>query len=138
MQETSNLKKRKTRHWLNVLLIVLCMGVIAVIALSLSISKLDVSKLIEPLQEPTFVFDRNGAKVSQLTSAKSDPVSLKEVPLFMQSAMVAAEDKRFYVHPGVDVRSIARALVRRHSGGRFCRRGQYDYPAAGQKYVFAY
>src|ERR1700731_3108912 len=102
MQESSNIKKRKTHHWLNVFLIVLCMGVIAVIALSFSISMLDVSKLSEPLPEPTFVFDRNGAKVSQLTSAKSDPVSLKEVPLSMQSAMIAAEDRRFYDHPGVD------------------------------------
>lgn len=37
-------------------------------------------------------------------------VSLQEIPLHVQRAVIAAEDARFYEHRGVDVKGLARAL----------------------------
>ena len=36
---------------------------------------------------------------------------------WLPALMVALEDRRFYSHPGVDLRSVARAVLRRHGGG---------------------
>jgi len=39
-------------------------------------------------------------------------VSIDQIPVFLQKALVAIEDNRFYQHGGIDVRGIARALVK--------------------------
>jgi hypothetical protein len=39
-----------------------------------------------------------------------DTVSLHDIPLFLQQAFIAAEDKRFYEHQGVDWRARVHAL----------------------------
>ncbi|MFU8873909.1 penicillin-binding protein [Micromonospora sp. SL4-19] len=43
-------------------------------------------------------------------------VKLKDVSLFMQKAIVAAEDHQFYKHNGVDFNGVARAFVNNSSG----------------------
>jgi membrane carboxypeptidase/penicillin-binding protein len=43
-------------------------------------------------------------------------VPLSEIPEFVQKAFVAAEDKRFYEHRGVDVRSVTRAFMNTMGG----------------------
>jgi 1A family penicillin-binding protein len=37
---------------------------------------------------------------------------IERIPVFLQKAVVAVEDSRFYEHGGIDVRGIARALVK--------------------------
>ena len=76
------------------------------------ISSLDVSKLQSPLAQPTFIYDRTGSKISELSSSKIEPVTLDKVSKDMQEAIIAIEDKRFYEHQGVDVWAILRALAR--------------------------
>lgn len=76
------------------------------------ITSLDISKLENPLAKPTFIYDKNGNKVSQLSSSKIEPVSIDKVPLQMREAIIAVEDRRFYEHKGVDIWSLLRALVR--------------------------
>lgn len=75
-------------------------------------ASLDVSTLENPLAQPTFIYDRNGHKVSQLSSSRIEPVSLDKVPIRMQEAVIAVEDRRFYEHKGVDIWSILRAFAR--------------------------
>jgi penicillin-binding protein 1A len=45
------------------------------------------------------------------------PLTFAEIPAVLVAAVVAAEDRRFYEHKGVDVRGIARAAVRNAEGG---------------------
>jgi len=40
------------------------------------------------------------------------PVSLEQVPENLVKALIATEDTRFYDHPGIDVRGVARAMYR--------------------------
>lgn len=40
-----------------------------------------------------------------------DPIRISEVPKLIRDAFIAAEDKRFYQHPGIDVIAIASAFV---------------------------
>ena len=45
------------------------------------------------------------------------PLALGDIPQVLRDAVIAAEDRRFYDHKGVDVRGIARAAVRNISSG---------------------
>ncbi len=58
------------------------------------------------------VFDNQGRFVGRILPAKRYWVSIDRVPAFLQKAVVAVEDARFYEHGGIDIRGIARALVK--------------------------
>ncbi|HZG87485.1 PBP1A family penicillin-binding protein [Paenibacillus sp.] len=74
------------------------------------VTSLDVSKLGEPLAQPTVILDRDGEEIYRLSVRKFEPASIERMPDVLLQAIVAVEDRRYYEHPGVDVRSIARAL----------------------------
>jgi penicillin-binding protein 1C len=60
------------------------------------------------------VFDRNGRLLHELRAKdgrSAFSVNLAEVSPFLVRALIATEDRRFYLHPGVDPLAMARALV---------------------------
>ena len=68
----------------------------------------------------TTVLDGTGAKFAELFEPDSRRhwVPLAEVPELVQKAFVAAEDKRFFEHQGVDVRSVTRAFMNTMGGDK--------------------
>ncbi len=58
------------------------------------------------------VFDNQGRFVGRILPEKRYGVSIDRIPVFLQNAVVAVEDARFYEHGGIDFRGIARALVK--------------------------
>lgn len=58
------------------------------------------------------VFDRQERFVGRILPSERYWVPLNRIPLFLRQAIVAVEDSRFYEHGGVDIRGIARALVK--------------------------
>ena len=58
------------------------------------------------------VFDNRGRFVGRLLPEQRYWTPLQRIPLFLQQAVVAVEDTRFYEHGGIDIRGIARALVK--------------------------
>lgn len=58
------------------------------------------------------VFDREGRFVGRILPAGRYWTPIDRIPAFLQKAVVAVEDSRFYEHGGIDVRGIARALVK--------------------------
>lgn len=69
------------------------------------------------------VFDREGRFVGRILPTQRYWVSIDRIPLFMKQALVAIEDARFYDHSGIDVRGIARALVKDVVKGRLAEGG---------------
>lgn len=67
---------------------------------------------------PSRVLDVNGETVTVISDENRVPVSLDQVSQYMQDAIVAIEDARFYRHNGVDPVSLARALFRNIRAGR--------------------
>ncbi len=61
----------------------------------------------------TTVLDGTGAKFAELFEPDSRRhwVPLSEIPEFVQRAFVGAEDKQFFQHKGVDIRSVTRAFM---------------------------
>lgn len=82
----------------------------------------DISSLsTAPAEAATYIYDVNGQQLQKLTAPTSNrtPVTLDQVPLDLQHAVVAVEDERFYQHNGIDVRGILRAFVVGITGGSF-------------------
>ena len=69
------------------------------------------------------VFDNHGQFVGRILPAQRYWVSIDRIPAFMKKALVAIEDARFYEHNGIDVRGIARALVKDVVKGRLAEGG---------------
>ncbi len=67
------------------------------------------------------ILDRNGRVIERIFTENRTVVSLSEMPKYLPKAFVAAEDSRFYVHPGLDLWSVFRAAVNNLRSGR---RGQ--------------
>lgn len=69
------------------------------------------------------VFDSRGRFVGRILPEKRYWVSIDRIPSFLQKAVVAVEDARFYEHGGIDLRGIARALVKDVVKGRMAEGG---------------
>ncbi len=65
----------------------------------------------------TTVTDRTGAPIASLFDQYRLPVSFNQISPNMTNAVIAIEDKRFYQHAGVDVKSALRAALSNSSGG---------------------
>jgi 1A family penicillin-binding protein len=66
------------------------------------------------------IYDRRGVLLHELydqTGGRRTLVSLREISPWMVDATLAAEDATFYENPGVDARSVLRALWQNLSGG---------------------
>jgi len=65
-----------------------------------------------PLQVPMRIFSRDGYLISEIGSRRRIPVAYDEIPEHVVLAFVAAEDRRFFEHPGIDYRGVLRAVAR--------------------------
>ncbi|HEX7062818.1 MAG TPA: PBP1A family penicillin-binding protein [Woeseiaceae bacterium] len=64
-----------------------------------------------PLQIPLRIYSRDGRLIEEIGERKRILVAYDDLPPFVVQAFVAAEDQRFFEHPGVDYRGILRAAV---------------------------
>jgi penicillin-binding protein 2D len=69
------------------------------------------------------VFDREGRFAGRILPAGRYWVPISQIPVFLQNALVAVEDSRFYEHNGIDIKGIARALVKDVAKGRMAEGG---------------
>lgn len=69
------------------------------------------------------VFDSQGRFAGRILPAKRYWVGIDQIPVFLQKALIAIEDARFYEHGGIDMRGIARALVHDVIKGRMAEGG---------------
>ena len=71
------------------------------------------------LAESSYIYAADGSIVTGLHEEQNrDIVSIDQVPGHVRNAVVAIEDQRFFDHPGVDLRAIARAFLRNTAEGR--------------------
>jgi penicillin-binding protein 1A len=105
------------RRWLRRAALALLLGVVA------AVSALGVLYwLIEPtlpsvqslrevrLQVPLSVYSADGKLIAQFGETRRYPVDIANVPPLVKHAFIAAEDGRFYEHPGFDWQGIMRAV----------------------------
>jgi len=63
-----------------------------------------------PLQIPLRIFSRDGHLIEEIGQRRRILVRYDDVPPHVIDAFIAAEDQRFFAHPGIDYRGILRAL----------------------------
>lgn len=114
---------KKSKFWISLGLILLILVILTAGGIALYISSLDISKLQTPLSQPSYLYDQKGTPISQLSSSRIEPVSGKQIPLIMKQAIIAVEDRRYYEHKGVDLRSITRAIYQDFRSGDFSEGG---------------
>jgi penicillin-binding protein 1A len=76
----------------------------------------------EPLKG-TKIYDENDELVTELHMERRIFVPLSQVPRFLQEAVIATEDRRFYYHWGVDPIGIGRAIIQNYRRGRIVEGG---------------
>ena len=104
----------RTGFFLLLLLVVLVICLAVGVFRGLVASAPDISDVnIMPLGNASFIYDADGNQIQKLTGAGGNriSVSIDEIPLDMQHAIVAIEDERFYEHNGIDPSGILRAAV---------------------------
>ena len=71
----------------------------------------DIEKAIKNTRAPKmYILAADGSEIAFYGSKYGRPVSLKNLPSHVTQAIIATEDKRFYSHFGIDLRSVLRAL----------------------------
>lgn len=63
------------------------------------------------LQVPLRVYAKSGELIAEFGEMKRVPLKYEEFPQQLINAVLAAEDDRFFEHPGVDYQGILRAVV---------------------------
>lgn len=63
------------------------------------------------LQVPLRIYSQDGSLISEYGEKRRTPITIDAVPVTMIKAFLAAEDDRFYEHPGVDWQGILRAAI---------------------------
>lgn len=69
------------------------------------------------LQTPLQVRSADGRLMGEFAEERRIPVPIDAIPQQVRDAFIAAEDERFYDHPGVDVMGLARAALNLVSTG---------------------
>ena len=63
------------------------------------------------LQVPLRVYSKQGDLIAEYGEKRRKPLKLEEMPLLLHQAFLAAEDDRFFEHPGVDYQGLLRAAL---------------------------
>ena len=58
---------------------------------------------------PLRIYTADGSLIGEFGEERRNPVHIRDVPPLMKHAILAAEDERFYTHPGVDTLGVLRA-----------------------------
>ncbi|MCU1451513.1 MAG: hypothetical protein JWP02_3683 [Acidimicrobiales bacterium] len=104
---------RRRRSWLwryrRVLFLFGLLGLTAVGGIAYVIAQVPLPR-DAPLAQTTILTDASGAQLAVLHGDENRlPVKLNQVPKVVQDAVVAAEDRKFYSHSGVDPLGVLRA-----------------------------
>ncbi len=84
----------------------------------------DTTPLWAPESTPEIVIlDRYGREILRRGGAEAKPVDLDALPASLSKALIATEDRRFYMHPGFDPIGLVRAAKANYQAGRIVQGG---------------
>jgi penicillin-binding protein 1A len=83
---------------------------LAIVHLEINLPSVEMLKDMQ-LQVPLKIYSADGKLIAEYGEKRRTPLSLEQMPKQLIDAVIATEDRRFYTHPGVDIRGIMRAVV---------------------------
>ncbi|QDX82784.1 penicillin-binding protein [Denitratisoma sp. DHT3] len=90
-------------------------GIVAVLALP-QLPSLDVLTDYQP-KIPLRIYSADGYLIGEFGEERRNVVRIQDVPAVMKQAILAAEDERFYQHPGIDTLGVIRAAYSNFASG---------------------
>src|SRR5688572_24058735 len=112
-----------TRALMIVLAIAMGVGLFRLWQTKQEIDAIDARLTLDPGPKTTLIYDSKGRVISALYKEHRLPVMLEQMSQPLQQAVLAAEDRRFYEHDGVDLRRIGSALIANIRRGRIAQGG---------------
>jgi penicillin-binding protein 1A len=101
------------RFFFNFLLSIMVLGIVTVVIVSWyvlpGLPNIETLKDVK-LQVPLRIYSADLSLIAEFGEKRRAPINIAEVQPKLTQAFLAAEDDRFYVHPGVDWQGIARAV----------------------------
>jgi len=88
---------------------VIALGVVAFVVIP-ELPEIETLKDVR-LQTPLRIYSRDQSLIAEFGEMRRIPVTSAEIPQQFINAFIAAEDSRFYEHPGVDWQGILRAVI---------------------------
>ncbi len=70
------------------------------------------------LQTPLRIYSADLKLISEFGEKRRTPISYNDIPPTFVHAILAAEDSRFFEHPGIDIKGLARAAFQLASSGQ--------------------
>ena len=70
-------------------------------------------------QAVTRIYSADKQLLAELYLEKRDPLPLDSIPSYIIAALIATEDRKVYTHSGLDLKGIARALIKDIIAGEF-------------------
>lgn len=120
--ENEKIKRWKTAIWARrelILKVSLVAAIVGVFALDLWLGTCGFDRCPSPREIQAYrpdeggrIFDRSGRLMGRLAIVRRLNVPISQVPVHVRQAFIAAEDRRFYQHGGVDWRGFIRASLR--------------------------
>ena len=120
VKPSKNAGHRSRIRYVRILYVTLCLGLVATIGGIAGVigayyyvePALPAAETIRdiPLQIPLRIFSRDGLLIEEIGQRRRVLITYDEVPPHVVNAFIAAEDRRFWVHPGIDYRGILRAV----------------------------
>lgn len=85
-----------------------CAVVVVILYTNAQLPSVDVLEEVQ-LQVPLKIYTADGKLIGEFGEKRRSPITIDEVPETLKMAILATEDRRFYEHNGIDLRSMARA-----------------------------
>jgi len=106
------MSKKKGRYIIVALILIISLGIgVFVGAVTWIIKDTPDISNYKGSSETTIIYSADGELLTKLYRENRIYVSLDKIPAHLKEAIVAIEDKNFYVHHGVDFFGIMRAVV---------------------------
>ncbi|MBI3910110.1 MAG: PBP1A family penicillin-binding protein [Armatimonadetes bacterium] len=118
---------KKFLLWVEVVAIVMLGAAVGIVAgafyqMSKTLPPEQVIATFQP-RRGTEIYSEDGALLAKLTAEYREPVKLARIPRYLQDAVIAIEDARFYHHGGFDIKGLFRALFQNIRGGDLTHQG---------------
>lgn len=111
-------KKRGWKKWVRFIWLALILAIIGIAGLFFAVSQgfLGTMPDVKELENPDIyvaseIYSSDGKLLGKFEKEKTQPVTYKELPPYLIYALQAKEDERFKEHSGIDLQSVARAVV---------------------------
>ena len=111
-------KKGGVKKWIKYIWMALVAVVLGIAALFFAVSEGFIGEMPETseLENPDIyvaseIYSSDGVRLGKFEKEKTQPITYKDLPPHLIYALQAKEDERFREHSGIDMQSIARAIV---------------------------